>query len=177
VSTPAAPQERVSAGLRIESDVPGATVFVDRRYVGTTPVTVRDISAGPHDLTASLEGFEMQSRAIEVTGRAQTVELKFREVRLDAHAEVIHKHGIGSCRGPLTATPAGLRYAASKPEDAFTAPLADVTSLEVDYLDKTLKLRLRGGRTYRFAPAAGGPDALLVFQQQVDKAKAQLSAP
>jgi hypothetical protein len=172
---PAGP-ERAQAGLRIESDVPGATVFVDRKYVGTTPLTVRDVPAGSHDLTASAEGFDMLAQTIEVTGGAQTVALRFREVRLDARADVVHKHGIGSCRGGLTATPAGVRYEGSKREDSFSAALVDVTALEVDYLDQSLKLKLRSGRTYRFSPAEGGPDALLVFKQQVDKATARLRA-
>jgi hypothetical protein len=118
----------------------------------------------------------MQALSFDVTGGAQTVQVRFKEVRLDASVDVVHKHAVGSCRGRLSATPAGLRYEASKPEDAFTAPLADVASLEVDYLQKTLKLKLSGGRTYRFSPAKGGPDALLVFQQQVAKATTVLRA-
>jgi hypothetical protein len=166
----AAPPATKVAGLRIESDVPGATVFVDKRYVGEAPLTLRDLTPGPHTLNASVEGFEMQVETIEVSGGAQTVEIRFKEVRLDAAADVVHKHGIGSCRGRLSGTPAGLRYEASKPEDAFTVPLDGIAEIAVDYLDKTLKLKLKSGKTYRFGPASGGPDALLVFQQQVEKA-------
>jgi hypothetical protein len=171
VGASAAPPARQVAGLRIESDIPGATVFVDKRYVGEAPLTLRDLAPGPHTVNASAEGYEMQVETVEVSGGAQTVELRFKEVRLDASAEVVHKHAIGSCRGRLLATPAGLRYESSKPEDAFTVPLDGIAENAVDYLDKTLKLRLKSGKTYRFGPASGGPDALLVFQQQVEKAR------
>ena len=173
---PKAPPARAAAGVLIESDVPGATVFVDRQYRGTTPLTLRDLGPGSHGLNASAEGYEMQALSVEVTGGAQTVQIRFKELRLDASVDVVHKHAVGSCRGRLSASPAGVRYLASKPADAFAAPLADVASLEVDYLDKALELKLRNGRTYHFSPAAGGPDALLVFQQKVQKATAALRA-
>ncbi|MGH9459769.1 MAG: PEGA domain-containing protein, partial [Vicinamibacteria bacterium] len=44
--------------LRVESDVPGASVFVDRRYIGTTPLTVDDLGPGRYDLTVSAEGYD-----------------------------------------------------------------------------------------------------------------------
>jgi hypothetical protein len=100
-------------------------------------------------------------------------------VRLAAGVDVVHKHAIGSCRGRLAATPAGLRYAPSKGDDGFDVPLGTVERLEADYPKKQLVVKLRGGRTYNFTEAGGHPEALVGFQQAVAKAQSRLatSAP
>ena len=60
----------LAASLRIESDVPGATVFLDRNYVGTTPVDIKDVSPGEHQLTVSADGYDMHAET--VIGRGHT---------------------------------------------------------------------------------------------------------
>jgi hypothetical protein len=47
--------------------------------------------------------------------------------------------------------------------------------LEVDYLNRNLRVRQRGGKTRNFT--ADSADALLGFQQAVEKARKRLSAP
>ncbi len=47
-----APAAPTLGELRIDSDVPGAMVFLDRKYLGETPVTARDVPPGPHTLNA-----------------------------------------------------------------------------------------------------------------------------
>ena len=49
---------------------------------------------------------------------------------------VVHKHGIGSCEGTLTASLDGLQYVTSNKGDAFTLPYAQVETFTVDYLRK-----------------------------------------
>ena len=56
--------------LRIDSDVPGAQVFIDRQFVGTTPVTAENVSPGTHQLNVSAEGFDGIARTIEVEAGA-----------------------------------------------------------------------------------------------------------
>src|SRR5262249_6781313 len=55
----------------------GATVKVDNRVVGTSPLRTLNIAAGSHTIEASAEGYKSQSKDILVTaGVAMTVELQ-----------------------------------------------------------------------------------------------------
>ena len=158
-----------TATLRFDSDVPGASVFIDRKYLGTTPITVPGVAPGSHRINASVDGYEGIAENIEVQAGAREIMLKFKEIRLDVRLDVVHKHGVGSCAGVLTATPQGVKYTTSHASDAFEAPLGDITALEFDYLAKNLRLKLKSGKTYNFTEAGGGADQLYVFQRDVDK--------
>lgn len=158
--------------LRVDSDVPDASVFLDRKYVGKTPVEVEDVESGPHRLNVSAEGYEMYAETVEVTDGAREVKVRFKEVKLDESVAVAHKHGLGSCEGRLVATVEGLRYETTKTDDAFKAPLGAIQELSVDYLKCSLRLKLRGGRTYNFSGKSA--DALLSFQKKVDAARRRL---
>jgi hypothetical protein len=158
--------------LRVDADVPGANVFVDRRFLGTTPVEARDLTPGTHRLNVSAEGYEMYGESIELSSGPRDVMVRFKEVRLDERVAVVHRHGMGSCRGSLIATTAGLRYEADKPADSFEAPLSALEPLQVDYLSRNLRVKVRGGKTYNFT--ADGADTLLAFQKAVEKARARM---
>ena len=167
------PAAAAKTSLRVDSDVAGAAVFLDRRFVGNAPVSV-EAEPGHHRLNVSAEGFEMQSQELDLAAGEQAVQVRFREVRLDAAVQVVHRHGIGSCQGKLSATPAGLRYEAVKGDHSLAVPLDGVERLETEYLAKTLHVKARG-KSYDFT-AAQGPDALLAFQQQVERARATARA-
>jgi hypothetical protein len=124
-------------------------------------------------LNVSAEGYGMHAEDIDVA-HTRDVHVRFKEVRLDASFDAVHKHGVGSCEGRLSATLAGLRFEATKSSDSFSAPLGDVEAIEVDYLKKNLKLRLRGGKTYNFGDKGGSPDVLFVFRKQVEEARQSL---
>ena len=164
---------RAPASLRIECDVPGASIFLDRRFVGPAPVELHDIAPGPHQVNVSAEGFDPRAETVDVAPGRAIITVRLREVRLAEALEVVHRHALGSCAGRLTASPAGVRYETQHAKDGFDVPLAALERLEVDYLKKTLSLKLRGGRTYTFAPRGGSADPLLVFQQNVEKARAR----
>jgi hypothetical protein len=168
---PVAPAPRAPR-LRVESDVPGASVFVDRRFVGKAPVDITDVTPGTHRINVSADGYEMQAEDVDLRDEAVVLSVRFKEVRLDETLEVVHKHGMGSCRGRLRATPQGISFEAEK--DSFSAPLADIERFEVDYLKKNLRLSLRGGRTYNFTTDASSADPLLAFKQKVAAAQARL---
>jgi hypothetical protein len=161
-------------GLAVEADVPGADVFVDREYKGKAPIVIKGLLPGRHHLNVAAEGFDGYSDGVEVTGKAQTVSVRLKDVTLDVSVDVVHKHAFGSCRGRLYATPAGLRYRASKPDDSFEAPLSAIEELQIDYPKKNLRVKLREGRTYNFTHPTGDVDALLAFAQAVDKARKRL---
>lgn len=162
-----------TALLRIDSDVPGAQVFVDRRFIGAAPVTADDIGPGSHVINVTAPGFEGVSTTVNVESEPKDVVVKLREVRLDVKAQVVHKHGMGSCTGTLIATPRGIRYDTTNKNDAFTASLTDLEQFEVDYLEKNLKIRTKG-KQYNFTDPQGNADKLFVFHRDVEKARERL---
>ena len=164
--------EAAGPTLRVDADVPGANVFLDRKFLGTTPVETRDFAPGPHRLNVSAEGYEMYGESVELAAGPNEVVVKFKEVRLDEHVDVVHKHGVGSCRGRLVATHAGLRFEAEKAGDSFLAPLPSLEPLQLDYLNRSLRVKQKGGKTWNFT--ADSADTLLVFQKAVESARKRL---
>ena len=160
--------------LHVESDVPGAMVFLDRRYLGTTPIEVAELERGPHRLNVSVEGYEGFAQAVEIANDPVEIMVKFREVRLEQAIEVVHKHRMGSCKGSLIADLQGFHYETSH-NDTFSIRLADIEEFEIDYLAHNLKIKPRGGRTYNFTDNRDNADALFVFHREVEKALARLS--
>jgi PEGA domain len=173
--TPAPVEPSADAGvLRIQSDVPGALVFIDRQYLGQTPLTAPDVKVGRHTLNVSLQGYDPVSDSIDVAPGPRDINIKFREVRLDLAMDVVHKHRIGSCQGRLVATPRGLRYETANKSDAFASPLLDIDTWEIDYLEKTLKVGLKTGKRYDLSDPAGNADRLFVFHRDLEKARERL---
>lgn len=172
--TPSAPAAPTTVGdeLHVDSDVPGASVFVDRRLRGTTPLVLRDVPAGSHRVNVTAEGYEMQGLDVEVSGLTR-VRVSFKEVRLDEAVEVQHRHGLGACEGRLVATPQGLRYEPSKSDHAFAVPLGALEKFEVDYLKKELRVKA-ARKSWTFTTRGRSADPLLSFQQRVDAARKRL---
>jgi hypothetical protein len=160
--------------LTITADVAGAQVFLDRQFIGTTPVTAPDVTPGSHQLNVSAPGYDPIVQAIEVAPGAGHIAIRFREVRLDVAIDVVHKHRLGSCRGRLAATPRGLRYETADKDDAFSAGLLELETFQIDYLSKTLRVQPRRGRRFDFTDPEGNADRLFVFHRDVDKARDQL---
>ena len=160
--------------LRVDSDVAGAQVFIDRRFLGTTPVVAENIAPGSHQLNVSVEGFESIVQTVDVEPGTRDITVKFREVRLDVGLDVVHRHRLGSCNGRLVATPQGMRYETSDSNDGFEASLLDLETFEVDYLDKNLRVKVASGRQYNFTDPEGDADRLFVFHRDVEQARERL---
>jgi len=160
--------------LRIDSDVPGAQVFIDRQFIGAAPVVAENVSPGTHQLNVSAEGFDSVATAIDVVPGPREIVVRLREVRLDSSVDVIHRHGIGSCRGRLVATPQGLRYETSNRDDSFAAALLELETFQVDYLAKNLRVKASKGRQFNFTDPEGNADRLFVFHRDVEKARERL---
>lgn len=174
---PEAPPPAESPELRIDSDVPGATVFVDRVYLGQTPLRTTSVAPGTHQLNASAEGHEGIVRTIDVSASEPTeVVVRFNEVTLNASVAVVHKHGMGSCEGRLVATVQGLRYETANKGDAFSLPFDQLETFEIDYINKNLRVKRRGGRTWNFSTRTETADPLFVFHRDVTKAREKLAA-
>jgi hypothetical protein len=164
----------VAGTLRIVSDIPGAQVFLDRQFIGATPVTANDVPPGSHHLNVSAQGYDNHVQTIEVGAGPRDVMINFRVVRLNASIEVVHKHLMGSCRGRLVATPKGLRYDTTDDDDAFGAALLDLETFQVDYPNKNLRLQPRKGKRYDFTDPEGNADRLLIFHRDVERARERL---
>lgn len=162
------------ATLHITADVPGAQVFLDRQFIGTTPVTAENVKPGRRQLNVSAPGFEGIAEAIDVEAGSRDIEVSLRAIRLQTAIAVIHRHRIGSCQGQLVADAQGLRYETTQGNDAFGVALTDLETFEVDYLERNLRVRLRGGRQYNFTDSDGDADRLFVFHRDVDRARQQL---
>jgi hypothetical protein len=163
-----------TATLEFETDVPGVEVFLDRNPVGVAPVTVRDVKPGSHRLNLSAPGYEPVSEGIQVEAGVRRFVYTFKEVRLDLKADVVHKHRFGQCRGTLTATQHGVRYETTDKDDAFSAAILDIETLEIDYLQNRLRIGVRGGKRYDFSDPAANADHLFVFHRDLEKARARL---
>ena len=173
--TPAPVEAAPTAGtLRIDIDVPGAQVFIDREYIGATPVTAPNVKPGAHRLNVSAQGYEGIADTIEVAPGPREIVVRLKDVRLDAAIDVVHKHRIGSCKGRLIATPRGLRYETANKDDAFSAALLDLGTFQVDYLEKNLRVSPRSGKRYDFTDPEGNADRLFVFHRDVEKARERL---
>ena len=158
----------------MESDVPGASVFLDREFVGTTPLTLTNLTAGSKRLNVSAEGHDGYADTIELAPGANSVNVEFKRVRLNASIPVSHKHAIGSCQGTLVATVRGFSFETSNKDDAFSLPFSEVDQFEMDYPKKNLRVRRRGGKTWNFT--ADDADGLFVFHRDVNKARERIAA-
>jgi len=161
--------------LKVTSDVPGAFVFIDRRFAGITPLETDEVDPGDRVVNVSAEGYDGASARVRVEDGATTeVRLLLKEVRLDAAVDVVHKHRLGSCEGRLTANPQHLRYTPTDGNDAFVITLATIETFSVDYLGKTLTLKMRDGKTWNFTTRAPNADPLFVFHREVERARERL---
>ena len=154
--------------------MPKAQVFIDRQFVGTTPLTAENVKPGTHQVNVTAEGFDGIAQTIDVEPGPRDLTFRFREVRLDATLAVVHEHRIGSCQGRLVATADGIRYETADKDDAFTASLNDLEAFQVDYQDKNLRIKLRKGKQFDFTDPDGNADRLFVFQRDVDKVRQRL---
>lgn len=171
-----APAKPVTATLVVTTDVPGASIFVDRKFVGTAPLTLPDLTPGTRQLKVTAEGYDGIDRAIELEPGTNPVAVTFREVRLNARAPVDHKHGVGSCDGTLIATVDGLAYETTHTNDAFRLSFEQLETFQVNYLEKNLRVKQRGGRTWNFTDkGAANADGLFVFHREVEAAREKLA--
>jgi len=174
--TPTPEAAPTTGTLVFESDVPDTGVFVDRVYIGQAPVTARDIKPGPHMINVSATGYDGFAETIDVAAGTRTLSYKFKEVRLDASAAAVHKHAIGSCKGTLHATPKGLTYDTQDPNDHFSVALTDLETFTVDFAQKNLRVKIKGGKTYNFTDPDGNAERLYAFHNVVEKARQRILA-
>jgi len=174
-TSPAAPAAPTLASLILESDVPGAAVFIDRQFVGNTPLALDKLEPGTKRVQLTATGFDSVQKTIDLAAGPNAVTIRIKEVSLNTRTQVVHKHGMGSCEGTLTATLDGLKYVTTNKNDAFTLGYAELEQFAVDYLQKNLRVKQRGGKTWNFTDKNNNADALFVFHRDVEAARKKLA--
>ncbi len=163
------------ASLTLESDVPGASVFIDRQFVGNTPLSLDKLQPGTKRVQLTATGFDSVQKTIELNAGPNAITIRVKEVSLSAKTSVVHKHGMGSCDGTLSATLDGLTYDSSNKGDAFTLSYGQVEQFAVDYLQKNLRVKQKGGKTWNFTDKNDNADVLFVFHRDVEAARKKLA--
>jgi hypothetical protein len=170
------PSAPTTATLMLETDVPGASVFINRQYVGVTPLTLEKLEPGEKQFKLTAEGFDGIERKVDLKIGDNPLTLRFKEVRLNQQIQVTHKHAMGSCEGTLTATLDGITYDTPNKNDAFKLVYSQVDTFVVDYLEKNLKLKQKGGKQWNFTDKnAENADKLFVFHREVEAARKKLA--
>jgi len=172
---PAAPAAPTLASLTLETDVPGASVFIDRQFVGNTPLSLDKLEPGSKRVQLTATGFDSVQKTIELNPGPNAISIKIKEVSLNAKTSVVHKHAMGSCEGTLSATLDGIKYDTTNKGDAFTLPYAQVEQFAIDYLQKNLRVKARGGKTWNFTDKNDNADVLFVFHRDVEAARKKLA--
>ena len=163
------------ATLTLESDVPGASVFIDRQFVGNTPLTLDKLQPGSKRLQLTATGYDSVQKSVDLVAGPNAITVRIKEVSLNAKVPVVHKHGMGSCNGTLSATVDGLKYDTDNKGDAFTMSYAQAEQFAVDYLQKNLRVKQKGGKTWNFTDKNDNADALFVFHREVEAARKKLA--
>ena len=70
--TPPAPAGRFTGALAVDSRPAGATVYVDGRLVGTTPMSLTSVSAGSHAIRLEHDGYRRWSSSVRVVASEQS---------------------------------------------------------------------------------------------------------
>jgi hypothetical protein len=175
-AAPAAPAAAPTlASLTLETDVPGASVFIDRQFVGNTPLSLDKLEPGSKRIQLTATGFDSVQKTIELSPGPNAVSIRIKEVTLNAKTSVVHKHAMGSCEGTLSATLDGIKYDTSNKGDVFTLPYAQVEQFAVDYLQKNLRVKAKGGKTWNFTDKNDNADVLFVFHRDVEAARKKLA--
>lgn len=74
--TPPAPQPPATGSMRIQTDPPGARIFVDKADMGLSPLAKDTMSVGSHSIGIKLDGYDELETGISVSS-GQTVKKEF----------------------------------------------------------------------------------------------------
>ena len=150
-------------------------MFIDRQFVGNTPLSLDKLEPGSKRVQITATGFDSVQKTIDLNPGPNAITIRVKEVSLNARTSVVHKHAHGIVRRQLSATLDGLRYDTSNKGDAFTLPYAQVETFVVDYLQKNLRVKQKGGKTWNFTDKNDNADALFVFHRDVEAARKKLA--
>jgi eukaryotic-like serine/threonine-protein kinase len=78
----------MSDGLRVETQPPGASVWIDGRMVGEAPLSIRDLRSGLHQVRVSEDGYAPAELAFEIPDGMRPPPLRFVMAPLVAPTEI-----------------------------------------------------------------------------------------
>jgi hypothetical protein len=126
---------QATGSLRIKTDASAVQVVMDGKEIGRTPLTIRQLSAGRHQLVLVKEGYEDYVQEVEISPvrpaslfvvmRPNNISLP----QLPVEFKVIHQHRMGKCTGILTINAEALDYRAEDDEDKFHIPISTIKSV------------------------------------------------
>ena len=135
---------------------------------GTTPIMIKDVTEGEHQLTVSADGFEMYPETVTITAGHRNVRVDFQQTVADFTEPIsmVHKHSFGNCKGVLMADANGIRYV-TEHKASFANPYASLERFEVDCIKKNMNLKVQKGKNYNFTEQSGNAHALFLFHKNV----------
>ena len=182
----AAEPASVERSLLVTANVRGASVFLNDRRVGKTPHRATPLDPGQYRVRVEQVGYRSVEEQVKVTGEETTLSVILEKVPSSVTAAaptedagesaastsssdaivVKHKHrfGLRSCQGVLRVASGRLRYETDH-KDAFAIPLSEIEDWELH--KKTLKFKIRDGKSYSFNEVSGDLDALASFHENV----------
>jgi len=87
----------VKGTLTVISEPAGATILVDNKSIGITPLTANDIADGDHQVTIRMDGYQDYSTSIQVTsGTTRTVSATLLSVTPTLHSPVFPLAALGA---------------------------------------------------------------------------------
>ena len=151
-------------------------MFIDRQFVGNTPLSLDKLEPGSKRVQLTATGFDSVQKTIELNPGPNAITIRVKEVSLNARTAVVHKHGDGIVRRHAVAPRStACRYDTSNKGDAFALPYAQVETFAVDYLQKNLRVKQKGGKTWNFTDKNDNADVLFVFHRDVEAARKKLA--
>jgi hypothetical protein len=66
-------EKTVAGPLAVSSEPPGATVYLNGKMEGTTPLTITSIAPGEHTLMVAMEGYSDFTQTVTITAEGNTV--------------------------------------------------------------------------------------------------------
>ena len=162
----------LAATLRVKSNVAGAQVRIDGKSVGSTPLELKNVEPGSHELVVSAEGYDTHTETLtlDLASGAQDLMVDLKKpsasAKLQESIGVKHKHRIPTrfCEGVLRATSGGIEYATDH-EDRFSVSFSEIE--KVEFKGKNLSLKIRDGRSYSFAERNENAGALGAFHDRI----------
>lgn len=132
--------------LRFESSPSGADVYVDGRYLGTTPLGPRDFSEGGHDVEFRRDGYRTERTSVVVRpGRSDTVRVDLRPIL----GSLVVQGNVGGAQAFLDGRPVGSLPSGSGRLEIgqLDAGEVEVTVIAPGYSTAVTRVVVRGGET------------------------------
>ncbi len=128
-------EQQPTGSLRIKTDAAEVQVLLDGKEMGSTPLTLRQVGAGRHQLLLVKQGYDDYTQEVEISPAKPVslfVVMKPDNITLPAlpvQFKVIHQHRLGTCVGVLTVTAEALEYKAENDDDKFYIPISTIKSV------------------------------------------------